>query len=121
MSFHHSERQFQRTVENNRGRESTLELKIRLEYSEYTTSHENKGHLKKTKLFIKNMVSIRCKILVKAVLENLGLNYSKVKLGEVKIIGNLSDAKHEQLKSDLLKCGLELMEDKKYISTVSPY
>jgi len=34
------------------------------------------------------MVSIRCKIVVKPVLENLGLNYSKVELGEAEIIGN---------------------------------
>jgi YesN/AraC family two-component response regulator len=76
---------------------------------------ENTGKLEKTELCIKNMVSIRCKMVVKAVLENLELNYSTVELGEVEIIGSLSDAKHEQLKHELLKFGLELLEDRKII------
>lgn len=76
---------------------------------------ENEGNQEKTKLCIKNMVSLRCKMAVKAVLENLGLNYTTLELGEVEIIGNLSEAKQEQLKSDLLKYGLELVLDKKII------
>ena len=69
----------------------------------------------KTKCFIKNMVSLRCIIVVKGVLENLGLNYSKVELGEVEIIGSISAAMHDQLKSDLLEFDLELIEDRKII------
>lgn len=113
-NLYHSELQVQRTVENNRLREKIPELKIRLVYSAKQLT-ENSGKLEKTKLYIKNMVSIRCKMVVKAVLENLGLNYSTVELGEVEIIGHLFDSTHEQLKADLLKYGLELMEDKKNI------
>jgi hypothetical protein len=45
------------------------------------------------KLFIKNMVSIRCKMLVKAEIENLGLHPLIVKLGEVKIKEKISGKK----------------------------
>ncbi len=37
------------------------------------------------KLFIKNMVSIRCKLMVKAEIEGLGMHPVIVELGEVKI------------------------------------
>ena len=76
---------------------------------------ENTHKLEKTRFYIKNMVSIRCKMVVKAVLENLGLHYSKVDLGELEIIGPLTVSKVEQLKSDLLKFGFELLSDKKSI------
>lgn len=69
----------------------------------------------KTKLYIKNMVSIRCKMLVGAVMESLGLDYLSVELGEVTMAQPLSDKMHEQLQSTLLKYGLELMDDVKNI------
>ncbi len=69
----------------------------------------------KSKLYIKNMVSIRCKMLVGAVMENLGLEYLSVDLGEVAIAEPLSENMHQQLKSTLLKYGLELMDDIKNI------
>jgi len=61
------------------------------------------------------MVSIRCKMLVRAELEKLGLKYKSVDLGEIEIEGNITDGKHKQLKANLLKSGLELMDDKKSI------
>jgi AraC-like DNA-binding protein len=67
------------------------------------------------KLFIKNMVSIRCKIIVKQELENLGLHYTVVELGEVEIQENISGAEQETLKAALLVSGLELMDDQKAI------
>jgi len=67
------------------------------------------------KLFIRNMVSIRCKMIVKQVLENLGLHYTVVELGEVEIKENISDKKQEALKAALLVSGLELMDDQKAI------
>lgn len=69
--------------------------------------------IEKTKLCIKNMVSIRCKIVLKAILQELHLEYSTIELGEVEIIGKLSSEKHAQLKAELLKYGFELLEDKK--------
>lgn len=66
-----------------------------------------------TKLYIKNMVSIRCKMYVKSELDGLGLRHARLDLGEIDIVGNISDKQREQLKIGLLKAGLELMEDKK--------
>jgi AraC-like DNA-binding protein len=106
--------QLQQIAKGNRLTDNIHEHKIRLVYSAKQAS-EKTDKLEKTKLYIKNMVSIRCKMVVRAVLENLGLNYSFVELGEIEIIGDLSNTKHGQLKADLLKYGLELMEDKKNI------
>src|SRR5688500_4412664 len=65
------------------------------------------------KLFIKNMVSLRCKMIVKAELENLGLSYSTVELGEVDVPGEVSPDMLALFSAALLRSGLELMEDKK--------
>jgi AraC-like DNA-binding protein len=67
------------------------------------------------KLFIKYMVSIRCKMVVKSVLDKYGLHYTKVDLGQVEIMENLTDELRKQLKTDLLKTGLELMDDHRAI------
>jgi hypothetical protein len=61
------------------------------------------------------MVCIRCKMVVKAELEKLGLHYTTVELGEAEIIENISGEQHDQLKATLLKSGLELMDDKKAV------
>ncbi len=66
-------------------------------------------------LHIKHMVSIRCKMIVKAVLEKLGLHYIHVGLGEIEMATPISMEQREQLRSALLTCGLELIEDKKSI------
>ncbi|MCO4294667.1 helix-turn-helix domain-containing protein [Solitalea sp. MAHUQ-68] len=65
------------------------------------------------KLFIRNMVSLRCKLLVKQELDNLNISYSKVDLGEIQLLKSLPDKKMNLLKDVLLKSGLELIEDKK--------
>ena len=59
------------------------------------------------------MVSLRCKMIVKSELENMGLHFTIVELGEVEIREKLSAKKQKQLKIALIKFGLELMEDKK--------
>ena len=61
------------------------------------------------------MVSIRCKMVVKAALDELGLHYVKVDLGEVEVKENINAEQRDQLKVVLLKSGLELMDDKKAI------
>jgi AraC-like DNA-binding protein len=61
------------------------------------------------------MVSIRCKMVVKSELDKLGLHYLKVELGEVNIREDLTDEQRNQLKTALLKSGLELMDDKRAI------
>ncbi len=65
------------------------------------------------KLFIKNMVSIRCKMVVKSELEGLGLHHNKIELGEAEVIEDLSCDRREKLKIALLRSGLELMDDKR--------
>lgn len=67
----------------------------------------------KMKLLIKNMVSIRCKMIVKSELEKMCLQYTTVELGEVEIKEELSKKKLNQLKTALQTFGLELMEDRK--------
>ena len=67
------------------------------------------------KLYIKYMVSLRCKMLVKEELRKLGLQFIVVDLGTVEIMGDLTRDQHDQLKANLLKSGLELLDDKKAI------
>jgi AraC-like DNA-binding protein len=59
------------------------------------------------------MVSNRCKMAVKEELKKLGLHFIVVDLGEVEIMENISEEQRQQLKIDLLKSGLELMDDKR--------
>ncbi|MBK7427938.1 MAG: helix-turn-helix transcriptional regulator [Saprospiraceae bacterium] len=61
------------------------------------------------------MVSQCCVIVVKAILDTIGLNYTKVELGEVEIVGDISTENLRRLKSYLLKYNLELIENKKDI------
>jgi hypothetical protein len=61
------------------------------------------------------MVSIRCKMLVKAELTKLGLNFKSVELGEAEIMENITPEKWNELDLALKKSGIELMDDKKSI------
>ena len=65
------------------------------------------------KLFIKYMVSNRCKMAVKEALKSLGLHFVLVDLGEVDIMETLSTEQRQQLQTLLNVSGLELMDDKK--------
>src|SRR5215216_3883678 len=67
------------------------------------------------KIYIKFMVSNRCKMAVKEELKKLGLHFVIVDLGEVDIMENISEEQREQLKTALLTTGLELMDDKRGI------
>ena len=67
------------------------------------------------KLYIKYMVSQRCKTIVKEALKTLGLHFIFVELGEIEIMENMTDAQWLQLKTTLLPTGLELMDNKKAI------
>ncbi len=65
------------------------------------------------KIHIKNMVSLRCKIVVKDTLSSLGIQYTCVDLGEVKISENqISEEKRKELEKLLNRYGLELMDEK---------
>lgn len=67
------------------------------------------------KIYIKYMVSLRCKMLVEQELDKLGLKYSIVELGAVDLIGDSDADLLQQLKENLLLSGLELLEDRKAI------
>jgi YesN/AraC family two-component response regulator len=68
------------------------------------------------KLHIKFMVSLRCKMVVKAALDDIGLHYRTVELGEVDLIENkITAQQHDLLKAILMKSRLELMDDKKAV------
>jgi AraC-like DNA-binding protein len=64
-------------------------------------------------LIIKNMVCLRCKMVVESVLQNMGVHIITVELGEVQTQDELSQKQLMQLRISLLKFGLELLEDKK--------
>jgi YesN/AraC family two-component response regulator len=65
------------------------------------------------KLLIKNMVSIRCKLVVKSELEKLGIPYTHIELGEVLTPEDLSSDTKIALKETLMHQGFELLEDQK--------
>jgi len=67
------------------------------------------------KLYIKYMVSNRCKMAVKEALKLFGLHFIVVDLGEVEIMETIAGEQLEELKKALLISGLELMDDKRAV------
>jgi AraC-like DNA-binding protein len=67
------------------------------------------------RLYIKYMVSLRCKMVVKDELKKLGLHFTTVDLGIVDVMEAITPEQREKIKADLLKSGLELMDDKRAI------
>lgn len=67
------------------------------------------------KLYIKYMVSNRCKMAVQEELRKLGLHFIVVDLGEVEVMEDLSPEQLEVLKRALHVSGLELMDDKRAV------
>jgi AraC-like DNA-binding protein len=65
------------------------------------------------KLLIRNMVSLRCKLIVRSELEKLGLHPTILELGEVETEEKLSLQQLGLLKTGLGSFGLELMEDRR--------
>lgn len=61
------------------------------------------------------MVSLRCKMIVQEELKKLGLRYIIVDLGMVEIIEDITQKQRGELKGNLLKSGLELLDNKKSI------
>jgi AraC-like DNA-binding protein len=61
------------------------------------------------------MVSLRCKIVVKDELDKLGINNFNIELGLVDVAEDITQKQREQLRANLLRSGLELLDDKKSI------
>ena len=69
----------------------------------------------KIKLYVKFMVSLRCILKVKEELKKLGIWYVVVDLGVIEILEDISDEQREQLRINLHKSGLELLDDHRSI------
>lgn len=61
------------------------------------------------------MVSLRCKMMVIEELKKIGVQPLTVELGMVELLEDITEVQRNQLKIDLLKSGLELLDDKKSI------
>lgn len=61
------------------------------------------------------MVSLRCKMMVKEELLKLGIKYVIVELGMVEMLEDITEEQRTQLGINLLKSGLELLNDKRAI------
>jgi len=67
------------------------------------------------KLYIKYMVSLRCKLKVKDELASIGINPRAIDLGVVDLVDDISDDQRKLLRVNLLKSGLEVLDDNKSI------
>ncbi|RFM30141.1 helix-turn-helix domain-containing protein [Deminuibacter soli] len=67
------------------------------------------------KLFIKNMVCTRCKMVVRSTLEELDIPFTVVELGMVQMPAELSAESRIKLSASLEKAGLELMDDNRSV------
>lgn len=61
------------------------------------------------------MVSLRCKMMVKDELNSLGIHYTALDLGMVELPEDITEEQRSALKSNLLRSGLELLEDQRSI------
>jgi AraC-like DNA-binding protein len=62
---------------------------------------------------IKNMVCPRCISAVEGILQEQGIGYSEVKLGEVNLTKSISEQQKERLSESLTSQGFELLENEK--------
>jgi AraC-like DNA-binding protein len=67
------------------------------------------------KLYVKYMVSPRCKVIVMTALRQLGLRGVVVDLGVADVTGDITTDQWKSLRVNLMRSGLELMEDHKSI------
>lgn len=67
------------------------------------------------KLYIKYMVSLRCKMVVQAAMKRLKIKYSSLELGLVETEAPVTKKKRQQLSDLLGKSGLRVLDDKKSI------
>lgn len=61
------------------------------------------------------MVSLRCKLMVKEELKKLGIRHVAIELGMVETQEEITPEQRDRLKENLLRSGLELLDDKKSI------
>ena len=66
-------------------------------------------------LYVKYMVSLRCKMVVKQEIQKLGFHCVNLDLGTVEVLEKITDSQREELSENLMKYGLELLDDKRNI------
>jgi len=67
------------------------------------------------KFYIKNMVCVRCELLVKSEFERMGIPFQSFKSGEIEISDNITEEDKSKVQAALQKLGLEMLDDKKSI------
>jgi AraC-like DNA-binding protein len=67
------------------------------------------------KIYIKYMVSLRCKMIVREELNKLNIPFTSIELGVADIKQELTLEQHDTLKANLLRSGLELLDDKRSV------
>lgn len=65
------------------------------------------------KVYIKNMVCSRCKIVVKSIFESTGITPVSVELGEVELKNDIQESKKNELLKSLRAVGFDLIDDRK--------
>jgi AraC-like DNA-binding protein len=73
----------------------------------------NQDIMQDVKLYIRNMVCDRCKMVVKSELENMGLHPLSVELGEVELGREITNQEKQQLSERLQQLGFSLIDDRK--------
>jgi len=63
-------------------------------------------------LFVKNMVCRRCILAVEDVLKHSGISSEKVIIGEIHLSDNLTARQNDLLRANLVKIGLELIDNR---------
>lgn len=63
------------------------------------------------RLYIRHMVSLRCKMIVRQELKNLGLHAIAIELGMVELQEDINEMQLERLKKRLHQSGLVIMDD----------
>jgi AraC-like DNA-binding protein len=64
------------------------------------------------KLYIKNMVCVRCSLVVRSELEKLGFEADSLAAGEIEIIGEIPEEKKVQFRLTMQQLGLEVIDDR---------
>jgi len=67
------------------------------------------------KLFIKNMIGIRCKMIVTSTLEKLGIDFTSIDIGEVNTGNTISPDNLDIVREKLLSVGFVLLDNKKSV------
>jgi AraC-like DNA-binding protein len=67
------------------------------------------------KIFVKYMVSLRCKMIVRDTLNKLDIPYASIDLGVIETLDDVEPQKIEQLRTELSYSSLELLDSKRSI------